>query len=65
MSVLVISTRILLPALQTSGRTLYSSVSDSDPHGSAFILIGLIQIRIYTGNADPDPDPGGQEIPKN
>ncbi len=25
-------------------------------------LIGLIQIRICTGNADPDPDPVGQKL---
>jgi hypothetical protein len=28
-----------------------------DKHGSAFILVGWIRIRI--GNMDPDPDPGG------
>ncbi len=55
-SVLVISTRILFTALQTSGRTLCSSVSDPDPHGSTLILIGWIRIRICIGNANPDPD---------
>jgi hypothetical protein len=29
------------------------SVADPNPHGSAFILVGWIRIRI--GNTDPDP----------
>jgi hypothetical protein len=39
---------------------ILSSVSDPDPHGSAWIRIQLVaRIRIRIRNADPDPDPGG------
>ncbi len=38
-----------------------SSVSDSDPHGSALTLVGCV--RFLIGNADPDPE--GQNASHN
>jgi hypothetical protein len=36
--------------------SLLSSVVDPDPHGSEFVWLSWIRIRI--GNAGPEPDPG-------
>ncbi len=38
-----------------------TSVADPDPHGSTFISVSWIQIRIRIGNTDPDP--GGPKLP--
>ncbi len=43
--------------------TVRCSVSDPDPHRSAFILVGWMRILIRFGSTDPDPDPGGQKGP--
>ncbi len=42
-------------------------VVDPDSHGSAFILLSCIRIRIEIriGNTDPDLDPGARKIDQN
>jgi hypothetical protein len=35
----------------------------SIPHGSSFILVSWMRIRIRFGRTDPDLDPGGQKGP--
>jgi hypothetical protein len=36
-----------------------NNVADLDQHGSTFIVVSWIRIRIRIGNTAPDPDPGG------
>jgi hypothetical protein len=38
-----------------------TSVADPDLHGSTFISVSWIRIRIRIGNTDPDP--GGPKLP--
>jgi hypothetical protein len=52
---------ISVPHLNRTFRTVADSVVDPDPHGSTFILVSYIRVRIE--NVDMDSDPGGQKWP--
>jgi len=48
------SRRYLQKKISRLTGTIYCSVADPDPHGSAFILVGWIRIRIQQGKINQD-----------